>query len=68
MLTQDEVFERLQEARGHWPEIARDTGLDYSWLTKFGQGRIRFPRSLFIERLAAHPLIASNGKQRKSSS
>jgi len=53
----DEAFSRLQAVRGKWKQISDDTGLDYSWLTKFGQRKIKNPGARKIERLASHPLI-----------
>jgi transcriptional regulator with XRE-family HTH domain len=41
----------LQRRRGDWPALCQATGLSYSWLTKFAQGRIREPGLSKIERL-----------------
>lgn len=53
----DEALVRLQAAKGQWPKICEETGLDYSWLTKFAQGQIKNPSARKIEQLATHPLM-----------
>lgn len=42
---------RLLELKGQWPKVARDAGLDYSWLSKFGQGQISNPTVAKLQRL-----------------
>ena len=37
------VLASLQARKGQWRQIANATGLDYSWLTKLGQGKINDP-------------------------
>jgi transcriptional regulator with XRE-family HTH domain len=53
------VLDGLKERNGDMARISRRTGLDYSWLTKLAQGRIKDPGVKKIERLAkdfeAHP-------------
>lgn len=46
------VLEELQARKGQWPALARQAGVDYSWLTKLAQGRIRDPGVVKIQRLA----------------
>lgn len=46
------VQRELQTKKGSWPTIAEKTGLDYSWLTKFAQGKIKDPGIQKIQRLA----------------
>jgi transcriptional regulator with XRE-family HTH domain len=43
---------RLTAAKGQWPTICRETGLRYSWLSKFAQDRIPNPGITKIQRLA----------------
>lgn len=50
----DFVLGELQSRRGTWRRISVDTHLDYSWLTKLGQGRIPDPSVNKIQRLADH--------------
>lgn len=58
----DYVQEELQARKGAWPAVARETDLDYSWLTKLAQGRIPDPSVNKIQRLAdyfrEHPVEA----------
>lgn len=39
----DELFtfvrQGVERFKGQWPELARDAGVSYSWLSKFGAGR-----------------------------
>lgn len=37
------VRDRLQERKGEWPHIADATSISYSWLCKFGQGKMTNP-------------------------
>ena len=39
----ESIRERLNACKGTWPKVCEDTGLDYSWLTKFAQGKIPNP-------------------------
>lgn len=39
----NKVAEALQARKGDWKQIAEDSGVSYSWLTKFAQGRIQNP-------------------------
>ena len=48
----DSVLAGLQERKGQWPQLARAAEVDYSWLTKLAQGRIRDPGVHKIQRLA----------------
>ena len=50
----DAVLAGLQDRKGEWPSIAKETGLDYSWLTKLAQGQINDPGIKKIERLAGY--------------
>lgn len=33
----------LNQCKGYWPEIARESGVSYSWLQKFSGGQITNP-------------------------
>lgn len=48
------VLRELQAKKGSWPTIARETNLDYSWLTKLAQGSIDDPGVQKIQKLADH--------------
>ena len=47
------VRSSLNEWRGHWPRIARETGLSYHWMQSVAQGRIRNPGVQSLEVLDA---------------
>jgi len=42
-ITVDSVRSALEGRRGEWRIICDQSGIDYSWLTKFGQGKIQHP-------------------------
>jgi len=44
---------RVAAARGRWPLIAAESGLDYQWLNKVMQGRIADPGVTKVERVLA---------------
>lgn len=46
------VLDELKGRKGQWPAIAKNTELEYSWLTKLAQGRIPDPSVNKIQRLA----------------
>jgi hypothetical protein len=46
------VLDELHSRKGQWPSIAKNTELEYSWLTKLAQGRIPDPSVNKIQRLA----------------
>ena len=48
------VLRKLQEKKGSWPNVAEQTDLEYSWLTKLAQGKIDDPSVRKIQRLADH--------------
>jgi len=48
----DYVLKQLQTSKGSWPSVAKNTDLDYSWLTKLAQGKIDDPSVRKIQRLA----------------
>ncbi len=48
------IKQRLDECKGNWPAVCEQTGLDYSWLTKFAQGKIPNPGFAKVQTLAAH--------------
>lgn len=51
-MTTEEARKRLQACKGHYPEIARDSGRSYSWVLKFADGTIKDPGNDCIESLA----------------
>ena len=46
------VLAKLKDAKGQRPDIAKATGLDYSWLAKLACERIPDPSVNKIQRLA----------------
>jgi len=50
--TVQKVRDLLNARKGEWPSICKQTGLGYSWLTKFAQGRIPSPGVGRIEKLS----------------
>lgn len=42
---------RLSAAKGRWPLIAKTAGVDYVWLFKVAQGRIKDPGVSKVERV-----------------
>lgn len=33
------VRDGVERKRGRWPDLARESGVSYSWITKFGAGK-----------------------------
>lgn len=54
------VRQELLIRKGQWPEISRQTGCSYSWITKFAQGRIRNPGAAALETLDEHFKVLAN--------
>lgn len=50
----DFVLGQLQERKGNWPQIEKDTGMPYSWLSKLARGLIDDPGVKKIEKLARY--------------
>jgi hypothetical protein len=50
----DFVMRQLQERKGSWPQIEKETGLDYSWLSKLARGVIDDPGVKKIGKLAVY--------------
>ena len=48
------IRDRLNACKGTWPKVCEETGLDYSWLTKFAQGKIPNPGYAKISTLKGH--------------
>lgn len=48
------IQKALETNRGNWPQICAATGIDYSWLTKFAQGKIPNPGYKMIDALGRH--------------
>lgn len=53
----DELFNfvrrGVESRKGRWPELAEASGVSYSWLTKFGLGKIPNPGHRTLEKVAA---------------
>lgn len=45
------VKRRLEEKRGSWVDVARDSGVPYHTLTKIAQGQVENPRIETVQRL-----------------
>jgi hypothetical protein len=48
------VRTELAARKGEWPDICKQTGVSYWWLTKFAQGRIDNPGVLKLELLQSY--------------
>lgn len=59
------IKDRLESSKGTWPSVCEQTGLDYSWLTKFAQGKIPNPGYAKVSALADHFGLTGAGKNRK---
>ena len=44
----------LETQKGKWPALCKETGLDYNWLTRFAQGRIKDPSANKVEKILRH--------------
>lgn len=55
----DELFtfvrNGVERRKGRWPDLAKESGVSYSWITKFGAGKYDKTNvgHLTLERLAA---------------
>lgn len=47
----ERVRRMLNQRKGHWPAIAEQCGVSYSWLSKLAQGVNRNPTVTRLERL-----------------
>jgi transcriptional regulator with XRE-family HTH domain len=47
------VLTRLPQHVGHYPAIAKEAGVSYSWLTKLALGKMNNPSLKALERVAA---------------
>lgn len=47
----DQMKSRLAAAKGSWPLVCETAGVDYVWLTKVMQGRIKDPGVFRVERV-----------------
>lgn len=59
----DELRDALRLCKGRWHRVCEGSGLDYSWLTKFAQGRIKNPGYEKVQRLDRY--LAENGAGRE---
>jgi len=60
------IREQLNAKRGNWRELAMQSGISYSWLSKFARGCIENPGLRTLERLdaALRPdIFAEQGKE-----
>jgi hypothetical protein len=48
----DYVLQKLEETRGDWPAIARESGVPYDTITKIAQRQIEDPKVGKLQRLA----------------
>lgn len=63
----DYVLIQLQERKGSWPQIERETRLPYSWLSKLARGEINDPGVKKIERLGRYfRMCAKQDRERES--
>lgn len=46
------IRDRLTERRGDWAEIAEQSGVSHSWISKFVNGRIPNPGYATLEKLS----------------
>lgn len=53
------IKDYLEAKRGHWPAIARDADVDYSWLTKVMQNKIPNPGIRELQKVLDY--ITDNG-------
>lgn len=47
------IRDRLSQRRGEWSEIAQQSGVSHSWISKFVNGRIPNPGYATLEKLSA---------------
>ena len=50
----ERAWEYVRMQRGRWPELCREANVNYHWLCKFSQRRIRNPSADIIEKLMNH--------------
>lgn len=52
----DELFRHVKDVvereKGHWPRLATDSGVSYSWITKFGAGKVPSPNLRTLRKIA----------------
>lgn len=58
----DYVLTELEARKGHWPDVARASGVPYSTLKKIAQGGTKSPRIGSLEKLAAY--LRCDGRER----
>lgn len=51
MQTMNELREGLRQAKGHWPRIAADTGVDYFTVARIARGATKNPRIETVEKI-----------------
>lgn len=53
-VTDDELLERIKHDRGLYPQIARESGVKYTTLTKIACGQVKRPYRQTLDRIAAY--------------
>lgn len=48
----EEVRDALNRRKGNWERIKNETGISYSWLSKFARNEIKNPGIDYLTRLA----------------
>jgi transcriptional regulator with XRE-family HTH domain len=50
----EQIRNELIARKGRWPDVCKATGVGYSWLTKFAQGKIPNPGISRLQVLHRH--------------
>lgn len=53
-MTTQELREKVVAEKGRWKRIAKAANVPYDTLTKFASGKVQFPRSDTIDKLAEY--------------
>ncbi len=67
MTTMDRVRQGLDEARGSWPQVARETGIDYFTICRIARGETQNPRFATVERLQKWLAVRRSTRSSKAS-
>jgi|APGre2960657404_1045060.scaffolds.fasta_scaffold631633_1 hypothetical protein len=49
MTRTEEALAYIQRMKGQWPDLCYRTNLGYEWLKKVADGRLKHPRSQWID-------------------
>lgn len=63
----EQVITELNNRKGSWPQIAQDTEVGYSWLTKLARNRIPNPGIHAIQKLHNYLFPEGSSHDRRSS-